>query len=82
SALLILPEAGRWTIEVTVRRNSDETRIGGTMTVAARESSLLANWWVLALPPATIILFMLNQWLKSRKRDSPRIFTDATDDKW
>ncbi|MBO0798566.1 MAG: hypothetical protein J2P31_07065 [Blastocatellia bacterium] len=66
SAIVILPEAGRWTIEVTVRRNSEETRIDGAMTVAARESVLLANWWALALPPAMIVLFMLNQWLKSR----------------
>jgi hypothetical protein len=66
TALMLVPKAGRWEIEVTVLRKSEETRIGGTMTVAPPHHFLLTHWWVLALPPVTIGLFVINQWLKRR----------------
>jgi hypothetical protein len=68
SALLNLPEAGRWEIEVAVVRNSEETRVSGVMMVAPPRSFLLTYWWTLALPPVVIGLFVINQWLKKRLR--------------
>ncbi len=66
AALLNLPEAGRWEIGVTVVKNSEEIGISGVLTVAPPHPFLLTYWWVLALPPVTIGLFVLNQWLKRR----------------
>jgi hypothetical protein len=63
-ALVSLPEAGRWKMEVAVVRNSEETRISGPMMVAPPLPFLLAYWWMLALPPVAIGLFVINQWLK------------------
>jgi FixH len=66
-ALLRLPEAGRWKIEVIVLRNSVKARISGAIIVAPRQPFLFAYWWTLALPPVAIGLFIINQWLKSRQ---------------
>jgi hypothetical protein len=66
AALVSLPEAGRWKIEVTVVRNSEETRLSGPMMVAPPLPFLLAYWWMLALPPVAIGLFVINQWLKRK----------------
>jgi FixH len=78
AALVSLPEAGRWKIEVTVVRNSEETRISGVMMVAPPLPFLLAYWWTLALPPVAIGLFVINQWLKRKihhKKDKKRTQT-------
>jgi hypothetical protein len=66
TALMLVPKAGRWEIEVMVLRKPEEIRIGGTMTVAPPRHFLPTHWWVLALPPVTIGLFVINQWLKRR----------------
>jgi hypothetical protein len=66
AALVNLREAGRWEIEVTVVRNSEEIRINGVMIVAPPRLFLLTYWWPLALPPVAIGLFVINQWLKSK----------------
>lgn len=68
AALLSIPEAGRWEIEVTVVKNFEEHKITGVMTVAPPRYFLLTYWWALALPPVTIALFVLNQWLKRRQK--------------
>jgi hypothetical protein len=64
AALLNLPEAGRWEMEVTVVRNSEEAKISGVMTVAPPRPFLLTYGWPLAFPPISIGLFVMNQWLK------------------
>ncbi len=66
AALLNLPEAGRWEIEVAVVKNSEETGISGVMMVAPPRSFLLIYWWTLAIPPVAIGLFVINQWLKGK----------------
>jgi hypothetical protein len=66
ASLLTLPETGQWEMEGTVVRYSEETRISGVMMVAPPLPFLLAYWWLLALPPVTIGLFVINQWLKRR----------------
>ncbi len=66
TALLNLPEAGRWKFEATVVSISEEARISGVMTVAPPRAFLLTYWWSLALPPICIGLFAINQWLKRR----------------
>jgi len=65
AALLSLPDEGRWMIEVTVVRNSQETMISGPIIVAPQQSFLFACWWTLALPPIAIGLFVINQWRKT-----------------
>ncbi len=68
AALLNLPEAGRWEIEVTVVRNSKEAKISGALTVAPPRPFLLTYAWPLAFPPISIGLFVINQWLKRRPK--------------
>jgi hypothetical protein len=64
AALVSMPEAGSWEIDVAVVRNSEETRIDGVMIVAPPPPFLLTYWWTLALPPVAIGLFVINQWLR------------------
>ena len=79
TALLSLPEAGRWEIEVAVVRNSEETRISGVMVVAPPQSFLLTYWWTLAIPPVAIGLFVINQWLKKVGSRQPQLNSRVTD---
>ena len=70
TALVRFPEAGCWEIEVLVAKNTEEHKITGVMTVAPSRHFLLTHWWVLSLPPVTIVLFVINQWLKRRQKTS------------
>ena len=66
SALMTLPEAGRWQLEVTIKRGKEAASVLGQMSVAAPRPFLLSYWRSLSLPPVVIALFALNQWLKRR----------------
>jgi FixH len=78
TALLSLPEAGRWEIEVAVVRNTEKTRISGVMMVAPPRSFLLTYWWTLAIPPVAIGLFIINQWLKAKIHHKKHKMTKGT----
>jgi len=73
AALLSIPGDGPWAIEATVVRNTEEHRINGVLTVAPPRPFLLTYWWALALPPVTIGLFVINQWLKRRLKTGWKI---------
>lgn len=62
AALVNLPEAGRWRIEVSVAKESRETRIDLAIVAAQPRNRLVAYWWAFAFPPLAIILFAINQW--------------------
>src|SRR5262245_48899009 len=66
SALMTLPEAGPWKLEVTIKRGKEAASVLGQMSVAAPRPFLLSYWRSLSLPPVVIALFALNQWLKRR----------------
>ncbi len=68
SALLTLPEAGSWKLEVTIKREKEAASVLGQVSVAVPRPFLLSYWRSLSLPPLVIALFCLNQWLKRRAR--------------
>ena len=66
SALMTLPEAGRWELEVTVKQGNEAASVIGQVSAAAPRPFLLTYWRSLSLPPVVTALFALNQWLKRR----------------
>jgi len=71
SALMTLPEAGRWEMAVTIKQGDQAASILGQVSAAAPRPFLLSYWRSLSLPPIFVGLFVLNQWLK--RRIAPRI---------
>jgi hypothetical protein len=78
SALLTLPEAGKWELEVTIKQGKEAVSVPGHMSAALPRPFLLAYWRSLSVPPFAIAIFALNQWLKRRRvslrqaRDLPK----------
>jgi len=70
SALMNLPEAGQWELEVKIKQGKETASIHGQVSAAAPTSLLLSYWRSLSLPPIVIALFALNQWLKRRSAHS------------
>ncbi len=66
SALMNLPEAGRWEMEVTIKRGKEAASVLGRVSAAPPRPFLLSYWRSLSLPPVVAALFALNQWLKRR----------------
>src|SRR5262245_29482505 len=66
SVLMNLPEAGRWELEVTIKRGKSEASVFGQLSVAAPRPFLLSYWRSLSLPWVVVTLFAMNQWLKGR----------------
>ena len=75
SALMNLPEAGRWELEVTIKQGKQgkqgkqrkiAARALGQMSVAAPTPFPLSYWRSLSLPWVVVALFAMNQWLKRR----------------
>jgi hypothetical protein len=76
SASMNLPEAGRWEMEVTIKRGKSAASVFGQLSVAAPRPLPLSYWRSLSLPWVVISLFAMNQWLKrraaSQRRPQPR----------
>ena len=66
SALIDLPEAGQWELELTIKQGKETTSILGQVSAAAPTPFLLSYWRSLSLPPIVIAVFALNQWLRRR----------------
>jgi hypothetical protein len=66
SALMNLPEAGWWELEVTIMQGDSKACVLGQMWVAQPRPFLLSYWRSLSLPWVVIALFAMNQWLKRR----------------
>ncbi len=77
AALINLPEAGQWELEVTIKQGKETASILGQVSAAAPTPFLFSYWRSLSLPPIVIAVFALNQWLKRRsasgERQQPRI---------
>jgi hypothetical protein len=67
SALMVLPEAGGWELEVTVRQGKETASVRKAVVVEEPAPFLLAYWRSLSVPPIVIAVFVLNQWLKRRR---------------
>jgi len=66
SALMTLPEAGRWQLEVTIKREKETASVLGQVSASVPRPFLLSYWRSLSLPPLVTALFLLSQWLKRR----------------
>lgn len=64
----VLPSAGAWHLDVQVRSNGSAVDAAGEILVLPRSTSLNASWPYFALVPAGVLLFLVNQWLKNRRR--------------
>jgi hypothetical protein len=62
-----LPSAGVWQMTVDVRENGDSASASGDIDVLPAEPPVREHWPLFALVPLMILLFVLNQWLKSRR---------------
>lgn len=68
AAAVKLNHAGKERLEVTIRRAAATDVAEGDIMIAAASSPIVAYWPYFALIPAVILLFALNQWLKSKRR--------------
>src|SRR5262245_20274616 len=66
-SLINLPASGQWKIRVHVRRGNDVAEMLSELVVAAPAPVLVSYWKLFAVPPVTIILFIINQWLRRRR---------------
>jgi len=65
-SLINLPAAGRWKMRVHVRHGNNAAEVLSDLVVAAPQPLLVSYWKLFVLPPITITLFILNQWLRRR----------------
>jgi len=70
SALMTLPEAGRWELEVTIKQEKETASVLGQLSAEASRPLLLSYWRSLWLPPVVVALFALNQWFKRARCQS------------
>ncbi len=66
AALINLPEAGQWELEVTIKQGKETAIILGQVSAAGPTPFLLSYWRSLLLPPIVLAVFALNQLLKRR----------------
>jgi hypothetical protein len=80
SALVNLPDAGQWELEVTIKRGKSAASALGQLSVSAPRPFLVSYWRSLSLPWVVVTLFVMNQWLKGRaaSRGKKRLTTPPT----
>jgi hypothetical protein len=66
SAIMNLPEAGQWELEVTIMQGESKASVLGRIMVAQPGPFLLSYWRSLSLPWIIVALFAMNRWLKRR----------------
>ena len=71
AALLELPLAGTWTIDVLAVKGDLESRLQAGLEAGPPLPRLLSLWTWLAIPGIVLIVFVLNQWLIRTRHDSP-----------
>lgn len=69
SALVELPEPGRWQLAVAVRHGHDAATVSCDLLVGPAAPRLAAEWPWLALPPLCLALFAWRERLRGRRRD-------------
>jgi hypothetical protein len=67
AAVVDLPVAGAWELEVSVRRAERVTTVSCELPVGPPVSGLAGIWPLVAIPPAAIALFVLRGWLRPRR---------------
>ena len=67
AALPSISEPGTWDVEVTISRGAAHAQASGAIQVLAGPPAILHYWPYFAIVPCLIGLFILNQYLKTRK---------------
>lgn len=67
SAVLDLPESGRWIVTVRVRRGSESASVSCPLDVGPPASRLAGVWPLLAFPPFAVLLFAARSALRPRR---------------
>lgn len=69
-----LPSAGKWQLAATVESPNGSAEVASTINVQSRRSPLVAYWPYFAVVPLLVLLFAINQLLKSRRNAKrPRV---------
>jgi hypothetical protein len=68
AAYPVLPSAGEWRLTVQVKSQSSSVAVDGAIAILPRQPSAIAYWPYIAFVPIGIVLFVVNQTLKSRSR--------------
>jgi len=63
-SLINLPKSGKWKVRTHVTRGGSNAEVLSDLLVAAPQPVLVSYWKLFALPPLTITLFLINQWLR------------------
>ncbi len=68
AARATLPSVGQWRLEVSVTAAGETVEATGNLAVMPEQTPLASYWPYFALVPLALILFAMNQWLKSRRQ--------------
>jgi hypothetical protein len=68
AAEVTLPTAGRWHVDAQVTAKGTDADASGDIEVLPPQPPLTAHWPYFILVPLIVILFALNQWLRSKRR--------------
>lgn len=63
-----LASAGDWKVAVDVAANGKTASISGPLRVLPKQPPILAYWPYFVAIPVIIFLFVVNQWLKHKRR--------------
>ena len=67
AARILFPMAGDWQLQASIREGEQGVNIAGQLPVGSPAGRLSSLWPFLAFPPLVIALFVINQWLLSRR---------------
>jgi hypothetical protein len=68
AATVNIPQPGRWQLAVDVEDKTGTAELATAVTVQPREAPAIAHWPYLILVPVLAALFILNRWLKVKRR--------------
>jgi hypothetical protein len=68
AAHLTIPTPGKWTVAVDVRAHGTEATAIGDVQVLPAEPPIRSRWAYFVLVPAMIVLFIINRWLRHKRR--------------
>jgi hypothetical protein len=68
AAHINLPSTGAWRLAARVTEQGTQVEASGDVTVLPAEAPAKAYWPYFALIPMAVLMFALNQWLKSKRR--------------
>jgi len=68
AAQMDLNSPGQYRVEISVQTKKESAIVTGALEVLPPEPPILAHWPYFVALPVVVILFMLNQWLKQKRR--------------